>query len=110
MACLGGRLYVIPAPLTDYRISEGQVSRVHHDEQHQVVNRIRNEVLEFLILHRSGIYASQLKKLLKIYTQLNDDGLLADDEIFYNFYRLFARIQAANDAPETDEGVLLSAV
>ena len=110
IACLGGGLYVIPHALTDYRISPGQVSRVHHEEQRWVANRIRNNILEFMVLHRSGGYTSRLRKLLKIYAQFNDDGLLTDDEIFYSFYRLFVRIQAANDAPETDEGVLPSAV
>ena len=42
-------LYIIPKPLLEYRISEGQVSRVHNQQQIETAGRIRNELLNFLI-------------------------------------------------------------
>lgn len=44
IACLDGVLYIIPKPLLEYRISEGQVSRVHNQQQIETAGRIRNEL------------------------------------------------------------------
>lgn len=53
IACLGGTLYIIPKPLLEYRISESQVSHVHHQQQLETAERIRNELLNFLIKKKS---------------------------------------------------------
>lgn len=92
IACLGGALYVIPKPLLEYRISEGQVSRVHNQQQLETAGRIRNELLNFLIKKESRCYTEHLKKLFKAYALLNEDNLLDDGYIFYGYYKIFSRI------------------
>ena len=96
IAYLGGTLYIIPKPLLEYRISEKQVSRVHHLQQSETAVRIRNEILEFLIKNCSKDYVAHIKRLYNAYALLNEDGLLDDDYIFYSFYQIFSRI-LAND-------------
>ena len=71
IACLDGALYIIPKPLLEYRISEGQVSRVHNQQQIETAGRIRNELLNFLIKKKSHCYVEHLKKLFKAYVLLN---------------------------------------
>ena len=45
----GGIFFVEDQPLTFYRASEGQVSKVYKDEQKETSLRIRKEVLEYLV-------------------------------------------------------------
>lgn len=97
IACLGGRLYVLPKPLLEYRISEGQVSRVHNHQQAETAGRIRNELLRFLINNQSKGHASHLRKLLNTYIQLNEAGLMDDREIYYHYYLIFSRLFAGNE-------------
>lgn len=97
VACLGGALFIIPKPLLEYRTSEGQVSRVHNQQQRETAGRIRNELLTFLIKNRSKGHAAHLKKLLNAYACLNEDNLLDDGHIFYGFYQIFSRILAEDE-------------
>lgn len=96
IACLGGALYVIPQPLIEYRISKSQVSQIHSQQQLETAGRIRNELLDFLIKNKSGSYTEHLKKLLDAYALLNENNLLDDNHIFYDFYQIFSRIFALN--------------
>ena len=97
IACLGGTLYIIPKPLLEYRISEGQVSRVYSLRQHETSMLIRNELLTFLIKICSGDYRIHLKRLFNAYALLNEDELLDANYIFYGYYQIFSRILAANE-------------
>lgn len=97
IACLGGTLYVIPKPLIEYRISEGQVSRVHSRQQFETAGQIRNELLHYLIKNKSYRYVKHLKALFNAYALLNDDCLLDDESIFYAYYKIFSRIFAENE-------------
>lgn len=97
IACLDGALYIIPKPLLEYRISEGQVSRVHNQQQIETAGRIRNELLNFLIKKKSHCYVEHLKKLFKAYVFLNEDNLLDDKYIFYGYYKIFSRIFAEDE-------------
>ena len=97
IACLGGALHIIPKPLREYRISEGQVSRVHNQQQVETAGRIRNELLNFLIKKKSHHYTDHLKKLFKTYALLNEDNLLDDEYIFYGYYKIFSRIFAEDE-------------
>lgn len=101
IACLGGKLYIIPKPLLEYRISGKQVSLVHNREQNEVANRIRNELLAFLMKHSAGAYTKHFKSLYNAYANLNADGLLGEAQIFHSFYHLFSRIIASNEHQET---------
>lgn len=97
IACLGGILYIIPKPLLEYRISDGQVSRVHNQQQLETAARIRNELLNFLIKNKSHDYKAHLKKLFNAYALLNEDNLLEDEYIFYGYYKIFSHIFAENE-------------
>ena len=97
IACLDGVLYIIPKPLLEYRISEGQVSRVHNQQQTETAGRIRNELLNCLIKKKSHCYVEHLKKLFKTYALLNEDNLLDDEYIFYGYYKIFSRIFAEDE-------------
>lgn len=97
IACLGGILYVIPKPLIEYCISEGQVSRVHSQQQIETAGQICNELLHFLIKNKSYRYATHLKVLFSVYALLNDDNLLDDESIFYAYYKIFSRIFSENE-------------
>lgn len=91
IACLEGLLYVIDKPLLKYRVSEGQTSRTHFQQQVSTAGKIKNELLQFLI-NRSGRYKSHLKKLYNAYALLNEDELLDDEYIFYGYYKIFSQI------------------
>lgn len=97
IACLDGVLYIIPKPLLEYRISEGQVSRVHNQQQIETAGRIRNELLNFLIKKKSHCYTEHLKMLFKACALLNKDKLLGDEYIFYGYYKIFSRIYAEDE-------------
>jgi glycosyltransferase involved in cell wall biosynthesis len=97
IACLGGTLYIIPKPLLEYRISEGQVSKLHHRKQLETSGRIRNELLHFLIRNDSHHYTKHLKKLFNACAMLNDSNLLDDEYIYYGYYKIFSRILSENE-------------
>ena len=97
IACLDATLYMIPKPLLEYRISEGQASCVHHRQQNETAGRIRNELLKFLIKNKSKCYTKHLKKLLNAHVLLNEDNLLDDGYIFYGYYQIFSRILSLNE-------------
>ena len=91
-ASLGAALYIIPKPLLEYRTSENQVSCVHHQQQIETANLIRNELLTFLIKKYSQKYTAHLKKLYKCLALLNEEKLLDDEYIFYCYYQIFSRL------------------
>lgn len=97
IACSGGKLHIIPKPLLEYRVSEKQVSRIYDKEQAETANKIRNQLLIYLIERQTGKIRLHLKKLYNAYALLNEDGLLDDTEIFYSFYLLFSNIIAEDE-------------
>lgn len=92
IACLGGVMHIIPKPLLEYRIFAEQVSRVHNQEQRDAGNRIRNELLAYLMKHAARRYKRHLCSFYNACARLNEDRLLGDAFIFNTFYRLFSRI------------------
>lgn len=91
VAEVGGSLYIIPEPLVEYRMSDGQVSRVHHEEQYDSALRIKNELIEWL-LHQEGVRESKdLMELYRLLSNLNEQSLLTPEEIFMMFYRVLMR-------------------
>ena len=96
IAMLGGRLYVIPKPLLEYRLSQSQVSCIHNKQQAETACSVRNELLRFLIKNKAGDYAPHLKKYFNAQVALNEDGLLDEDHVFYGYYQIFSRIFSEN--------------
>lgn len=99
IACLGGVIHIIPKPLLEYRIFAEQVSRVHNREQREAGNRIRNELLAYLMKHAAGKYKRQIYSFYNACARLNEDGLLGEAFIFNTFYRLFSRIMQEEPDP-----------
>ena len=93
IAICGGRLYVVPEALIDYRVSESQVSRKHHEEQVASALKIRNELLVHLITHEAGEYQQEVTNLFNAFADLNEKGLVQEDSIFWDFYNLFLTLE-----------------
>lgn len=84
----GGFLYVIPLPLVAYRVSEMQVSQMHHEEQVATSLQIKNEVLSRLIEKSKS--RNKIIDLFEILSYFNDKDLISDSAIFWLFYDLFS--------------------
>lgn len=93
IALLGGGLYIVPEPLIDYRVSDSQVSRKHHEEQAASALKIRNELLAYLITHEAGKYQQEVLNLFNAFADLNEKGLIQEDTIFWDFYNLFSTLE-----------------
>lgn len=93
IALLGGGLYIVPEPLIDYRVSDSQVSRKHHEDQAASALKIRNELLAYLITHEAGKYEQEVKNLFNAFADLNEKGLVQEDYIFWDFYNLFSTLE-----------------
>lgn len=87
-----GKIHIIPRPLLDYRVSEGQVSRTHREAQAEASMAIRSELLIRLIRQYGGPQTRTLRRLYNAYAELNEAGLLDDAFIFHTFYQLLCRI------------------
>lgn len=97
IALLGGGLYVVPEPLIDYRISDTQVSRMHHDIQTDSALKIRNELLSCLIEHESGEDKTDFSNLYDNFAVLNGKNLIDEETIFGVFYRLFSMLESKSN-------------
>lgn len=93
IALLGGGLYIVPEPLIDYRVSDSQVSRKHHEVQAASALKIRNELLAYLITHEAGKYQQEVLNLFNAFADLNEKGLIQEDTIFWDFYNLFSTLE-----------------
>ena len=96
IAEVGGSLYIIPKPLIAYRISEEQVSRVHHEEQYESALRIKNELIEWLLNQEEVRCYKEFSEFYRLLSNLNEKCLLAPEEIFELFYRVLMRYHSAN--------------
>lgn len=96
IARIGDNIYVIPEPLTEYRISTTQVSYIHNEEQKNTRLIIEQEVLEEL-LHR--IEHPQKQALIRLYNQmlrLNEGELVEGKEVIVLLYKLLHRTNLFN--------------
>ena len=88
---IGGEIYIIPEPLIRYRMSNTQVSYVHHATQSMTRLSIQQEILEELL---SRLHHPQRTRLLQIYHNLirmNQAKLIQGDEIVIFMYKLLWR-------------------
>ena len=91
IALEGGAFYIIPKPLTKYRISKSQVSSIYSDIQVSTTLRIKNELLQELML-QNRVYSNEIEQLYSSLSRLNELEILQDEAIFWLFYKLFSNI------------------
>ena len=92
IARLGGRFYVIPETLLRYRITQGQVTNTHREEQNATRLLIQQEVIEEKLRH---IPSSQKQLVGKLYRQLllaHEGGLVIADAVIGVMYQVFKNI------------------
>ncbi len=92
IACKGGRFYVIPQTLLRYRITQGQATNAHREEQNATRLLIQQEVIEEKLRH---VPASQKQVAGKLYRQLllaHEAGLLAADAVIGVMYGIFRNL------------------
>lgn len=87
------KCFITREALIDYRVSESQVSRKHHEEQAASALKIRNELLAHLITHEAGEYQQEVTNLFNAFADLNEKGLVQEDTIFWDFYNLFSTLE-----------------
>lgn len=91
-----GRFWIIPEFLMNYRCSFTQVSYLHSEEQEDISDNIKSEIL--LILLNSPKYSKDIYKDLYQKTQiLNEMGLLSSEIIYNIFYDIFTHDYYANN-------------
>ena len=92
IARLGGRFHVIPHPLLRYRVTPGQATNAHREEQNATRLLIQQEVIEEKLRH---VPASQKQVAGKLYRQLllaHEAGLLAADAVIGVMYGVFRNL------------------
>ena len=92
IARLGGRFYVIPEILLRYRITQGQVTNTHREEQNATRLLIQQEVIEEKLRH---VPSSQKQLVGKLYRQLllaHEGGLVIADAVIGVMYQVFKNI------------------
>lgn len=92
IACKGGRFYVIPQPLLRYRITQGQVTNKHRQEQNETRLTIQQELIEWKLRY---VPKENRQRAAKLYRQLllaYQDGLLMADAVIQVMYHVFHHI------------------
>lgn len=87
----GGRFWVEPAFLLDYRVSENQISRQKNKEQQETTLLIRSEVLDYLIKNTPR-EKENIETLSQLIYDFNDKELLSEEICFKLFFDLFFRV------------------
>lgn len=91
VSLIGGKLFIIPEPLLEYRISENQASCIHQEEQYDSALKIKNELLQ-TILNSNGIRRKKVFfELYRLLSDMNEQNLLTPEEIFVMFYSVLNR-------------------
>jgi len=75
----GGRFYVESQPLLYYRVSETQVSSVHASEQEEAAQKIKAEIMAWLI-ERNATANPELGDIHTAFCKLKDKGMITDKE------------------------------
>ena len=92
IACKGGQIHIIPKPLLEYRIHKEQTSIIYNQQQSIIADKIRNELLVFLINNKAKTHAALLRKFLNVCKLLNKEMLIDDVQIFHNYHLIFSRL------------------
>ncbi len=92
IAKLGGKMYVIPKVLLNYRVSRNQVSYKYHQEQKQTKLLIQQEIAETVIRRLPADQKRVIRSYFNVLLKLNDQELLQGDEVISFLYRVLHRI------------------
>ena len=79
IAKLGGKFYVERQPLLYYRVSDSQVSTVHKTEQGKTTERIKAEIMTYLI-EKNAVGYPELTDIHAAFCKLKDKGLITENE------------------------------
>jgi len=88
---VGGQIFMIPEPLLKYRMSQTQVSYVHHAGQSDTRLTIQQEILEELLSRLRHPTRVQLLRIYHGLLKLNQATLMQGDEIIILMYKLLRR-------------------
>lgn len=91
MATLGAHFYVEAQPLLYYRVSDQQTSTKYHKEQDKTANRIRWEIIEYLI--KCSIEKDQLFQLYLLQRNLEEREILPFGQILKQYILIFTKLR-----------------
>lgn len=86
----GGLFYVESQLLLFYRVSEHQVSTFKKEEQIETSDRIRKEVLDFII-KSSDYKGSSYEAIYSVMKLAKQENIMEDEDIFRFFYNIFQK-------------------
>jgi len=89
-AMLGGVFYIDSQPLVYRRISHEQITNKYRDLQIETSLKIKKEILNFLCNRYKDTYPA-FNNLYNSYTELIEQKLISDNDIFSLFYSLFTK-------------------
>ena len=92
-----GLFYIEEQPLLFYRISENQISRIKKEEQRCTVDRIKHELIIYLINHISFKSNLKLNHLLNELLNLKDANLIIMNDIIQLFDKIFLSLKSSNE-------------
>lgn len=81
IARFGGRIYVHPEPLLEYRITTDQVTFLHRKEQDMTKLLIQQEVIEWILKRIKTTQVSDIRSAYRKMMRLNEAGLLTGDTV-----------------------------
>lgn len=90
IAKVGGEFYVEPQALLQYRMYEEQVSQAKRKEQQATSERIRHEILQYIVEKNKQNYPA-LSELYTGMLALQQSNLATDEDIFEIFTKLLAK-------------------
>lgn len=85
----GGEFYVIPKELLSYRLSEGQVSQQHGKKMLLQSNKIKQEIIEYLIEKNTFSTNCNLPVLYQNLISLVDDELMSFESMTTIYFNIF---------------------
>lgn len=96
IALKGGRFYVIPKKLLRYRITNGQITNAHRQEQNATRLIIQQEIIEEKLRQIPSHHKSQVMRLYKQMLQANQSGYLASDAVIRVMFGMFQNLNKKN--------------
>lgn len=90
VAKAGGIFYIESQPLMYYRLSKGQASQKFQKEQQDASLKIRNEIVQYLIIKNKANYP-ELEDLFSQFESLVQKELLTNEEILMFYQNLYSK-------------------
>lgn len=97
-----GLFYVINDCLIKYRQSDTQISYINYQKQKDTARIIRLEVLHEVLKSSELLNIKELRKLFWQLLSINEKGLLAPEDIFQLFFKIFSRTEINNLSENKD--------